>query len=168
MQNNVNQSKQYSLYSKAARQWFPVTKEQYEEYDRERTAFRKKMQDHGCCNCPRRKWWLCDMMCDDCEYHVHGMLSLDAPEAYVNFCLNDIIPDDSPLLEDAQADRDLLDRLIDRLHELDPDADALLELWQENDKISDRAIARTLDCPQRTFADRMKRIRTELRKTRGY
>ena len=107
------------------------------------------------------------MMCDDCEYYAHGMLSLDAPEADGNVCLTDIIPDNSPLLEDAQADRDLLDRLITRLRELDPNADALLEQWQKDDKVSDRAIARALNCPQRTFADRMKRIRTEMRKIRG-
>lgn len=92
---------------------------------------------------------------------------MDAPEADGNVCLTDIIPDNSPLLEDAQADRDLLDRLITRLRELDPNADALLEQWQKDDKVSDRAIARALNCPQRTFADRMKRIRTEMRKIRG-
>ena len=59
-------------------------------------------------------------------------------------------------------------RLIERLRELDPDADAILTLWQENDKISDRAIAKALGRPQRTFADQMKRYRTELRKIRGY
>ena len=59
-------------------------------------------------------------------------------------------------------------RLIERLRELDPDADAVLALWQENDKISDRAIAKALGRPQRTFADQMKRYRTELRKIRGY
>ena len=168
MQNTVNQSKEYRLYSKAARQWFPVTKEQFEKYDRERTAFRKKMQDRGCCNSPRNKWWLCDMICDDCDYRINRMLSLDKPEGDGSVCLGDIIPDNAPLMEEVEADRDLLDRLIDRLRELDPDADTLLELWQANDKISDRAIARALDCPQRTFADRMKRLRTELRKTRGY
>lgn len=59
-------------------------------------------------------------------------------------------------------------RLIERLRELDPDADAILALWQENDKFSDRAIAKALGRPQRTFADQMKRYRTELRKIRGY
>ena len=59
-------------------------------------------------------------------------------------------------------------RLIERLRELDPDADAILTLWQENDKISDRAIAKALGRPQRTFADQMKRYRTELRKIHGY
>ena len=59
-------------------------------------------------------------------------------------------------------------RLIERLRELDPDADAILALWQENDKLSDRAIAKALGRPQRTFADQMKRYRTDLRKIRGY
>ena len=40
-------------------------------------------------------------------------------------------------------------------------------MWKENDKISDRAMAEALGCKQRTFADRMKRIRTEMRKIRG-
>ena len=71
-------------------------------------------------------------------------------------------------MEDDAADRDLLTRLIERLWELDPDADAILALWQENDKLSDRAIAKALGRPQRTFADQMKRYRTELRKIRGY
>ena len=71
-------------------------------------------------------------------------------------------------MEDVIADRDLLARLIARLRELDPDADAILTLWQENDKISDRAIAKALGRPQRTFADQMKRYRTELQKIRGY
>ena len=33
--------------------------------------------------------------------------------------------------------RTLTVRLIERLWELDPDADAILALWQENDKFSD-------------------------------
>ena len=64
--------------------------------------------------------------------------------------------------------RTLTARLIERLRELDPDADAILALWQENDKFSDRAIAKALGRPQRTFADQMKRYRTELRKIRCY
>lgn len=71
-------------------------------------------------------------------------------------------------MEDVVADRDLLNRLIVRLHEIDPDADQILALWQENDHISDRAMAEALGYKQRTFADKMKRIRTELRKVRGY
>ena len=35
----------------------------------------------------------------------------------------DCIPDDSPAFEDVQANRDLLDQLIARLKEIDPDVD---------------------------------------------
>jgi DNA-directed RNA polymerase specialized sigma24 family protein len=71
-------------------------------------------------------------------------------------------------MEDVYADRALLEQLFQRLRELDPDADRIIELWKENDKISDRSIAEALGRKQRTFADQMKRIRTELRKVRGY
>ena len=37
-----------------------------------------------------------------------------------------------PRMEDLIADRDLLNRLIKRLRELDPDADTILALWQED------------------------------------
>ena len=40
--------------------------------------------------------------------------------------------------------------------------------WLDDYKISDRAIAEKLGRKQRTFADQMKKIRTELRKIRGY
>ena len=64
--------------------------------------------------------------------------------------------------------RDLLDRLFARLRELDPDADTIITMWIDDDNVSDRAIAKALGRPQRTFADQMKKYRTELRRIRGY
>ncbi len=169
MQNSVNQSKSYSLYDKPTRTWFDVPADVYESYTRECNTFRKRKQDHGLCNCPRSRWWLCDMACMDCEFRKTSELSLDAPQSEDgDTTLLDAVPDGHALLEDDVADLDLLARLIEKLRKLDPDADAIIEMWQKNDKISDRAIARALDRPQRTFADQMKRIRTELKKVRGY
>ena len=162
MQNFDNPCKPYRIYDRNLKKWFEVPADYYKEYDRERTAFRKRMQDHGRC-------WLCDMFCEDCEYRRAGdMLSLDAPEGDDSVTMLDQQEVPGPRMEDVIADRDLLARLIARLRELDPDADAILALWQENDKFSDRAIAKALGRPQRTFADQMKRYRTELRKIRGY
>ena len=127
MQTNVNPSKPYRIYDKSLKEWLEVPADYYKEYDRERTAYRKRI-----------------------------VTMLDQQEA------------PGPRMEDVIADRDLLARLIKRLRELDPDADAILALWQEDYTISDRAIAKALGRPQRTFADQMKRIRTELRKVRGY
>ena len=169
MQNFDNPCKPYRIYDRNLKEWFDVSADYYKEYDRERTAFRKRMQDHGRCCCPRDKWWLCDMVCMDCEFCKTSVISLDAPQgADEDTTLMDAIPDGRTLLEDEAVDRDLLARLIARLRELDPDADAILTLWSENDMISDRAIAKALGRPQRTFADQMKRYRTELRKIRGY
>ena len=80
MQSKENQSKSYRIYGKGTRQLFEVTKKQYIEYDSWRTRIRKKKQYYGECICPRRKWWLCDGMCDDCEFQSHGnVLSMDSP-----------------------------------------------------------------------------------------
>ena len=109
------------------------------------------------------------MFCEDCEYRRAGdLLSLDAPEGDGSVTLLDQQEADGPRMEDVIANRDLLSRLIKRLRELDPDADTILAMWQEDSTMSDLAIAKALGRPQRTFADQMKRYRTELRKVRGY
>ena len=83
--------------------------------------------------------------------------------------LGDYIFDDSPSIEDVVADRQLLTQLIEKLRQLDPKADTIIQLWKDHPEgISDRKIAEVLDRPQRTFADQMKKYRTELRKVRGY
>ena len=168
MKNNENQIIHNRIYDKATRQWFEVPAESYQAYDRERTAFRKNLQHQGRCCCPRSKWWLCDMACMYCEFRSDGTMSLDAPQGEdEDMTLMDCIPDDSPAFEDVQADRDLLDRLVVRLKEIDPDADFLLANWKKEEHVSDRALAEALGEKQRTFADRMKRVRTELWKMRN-
>lgn len=169
MKTNGNQSKSNRIYDKSLKKWFEIPADNYREYDRERTAYRKRMQSHGRCCCPRNKWWLCDMFCENCEYHrTDNILSLDAPEGDGSVIMLDQQEAPDPRMENVIADRDLLQRLFTRLRELDPDADHIIALWMADDKISDRAIANALGRPQRTFADQMKRIRTELRKVRGY
>lgn len=154
------------VYHKPSKTWLSVDEETYREYDRKRTAFRKWRQSHHLCRCPKKKFWLCDMICEDCEFKVAGtILSLDCPgsEAPDASPLLNIIPD--PLdYSEAIDDSILLQQLFEVLQELDPHADAIIKLWIDDPDISDRAIARELNIPQRTFADRMKRIRAELQK----
>ena len=89
MENKANR-----IYDKGTRQWFDVSPDAYEAYDRERTAFRKKMQHQGLCCCPRSKWWLCDMACMYCDYRCDGTLSLNMPQGDdEDVTLMDIIPD---------------------------------------------------------------------------
>ncbi|MBR6498287.1 MAG: sigma-70 family RNA polymerase sigma factor [Clostridia bacterium] len=164
MTNNVNQRQ---IYDKTLKTWIDVPADYYLEYDRERTAFRKRMQDHSRCCCPRSKWWLCDTFCDKCVFRrVGDLISIDATEGDDDVYMLDHLEAAGPRMEDVVADRDLLARMVKRLRELDPEADAILALWQEDSTMSDRAVARALGRPQHTFADQMKRYRTELRKLR--
>lgn len=146
MKNNEKENQPF-IYIRATGEKIPVAKEVRDVYYNEAARIRMKAQAHGQCVCPQSKVWVCDGDCLVCEYRRSGdMASLDVPI----------------------ADRDLLDRLFARLRELDPDADTIIAMWMDDDKVSDRTIAKALGRPQRTFADQMKKYRTELRRIRGY
>lgn len=144
-----------------------ITEAQYRALYPEIWATQKREQHHHRCMCTRKYLWKCDGNCDLCEYHAAGdMLSLDVPTEDGNANLYDTIPDTAPTMEDVLSDAMLLEQLIARFRELDLDADRIIELLR--DELSDRKIAEQLGRKQRTFADQMKKIRTELRKIRGY
>ena len=130
------------IYLRSTGEKISVTKEQHDSFYKEADRIRHKEQDRGRCMCPYRFIWKCDGECLDC--------------------------DRSKPMEKVIADRMLLEQLFARLRELDPDADTIIQCWLDDYKISDRAIAEKLGRKQRTFADQMKKIRTELRKIRGY
>lgn len=168
MKKDVNH-KTYFIYLRDIKAKVPVIKEQHDAFYKEASRVRKKEQYHHRCMCPYRFIWKCDGDCLGCEYHAAGdMISLDEPTTDGNGNMYDYLPDSTPLMENVITGRMLLEKLFSRLRELDPDADRIIQLWKDNPKgISDRKIAKTLGRPQRTFADQMKRIRTELWKIRG-
>ena len=168
MQNNDNQ-KTYFIYVLSNGEKVPVTKEQHDSFYKEADRIRHKEQDHGRCMCPYRFIWKCDGDCIGCEYHAAGdITSLDQPLPDGNGTLGDYIPDRSKPMEEVIADRMLLEQLFTRLRELDPEADTIIQLWKDHPEgISDRAIARELGRPQKTFADQMKKYRTDLRRITG-
>ncbi len=144
-----------------------ITEAQYRALYPEIWATQKREQYHHRCMCTKKYIWKCDGNCDLCEYHVVGdMLSLDMPSEDGNANMYDSIPDTAPTMEDVISDAILLEQLITKFRELDRDADRIIEML--SDEKSDRAIAERLGRKQRTFADQMKRYRTELRKIRGY
>lgn len=127
---------------------------------------RKREQDHCRCFCPKKFFWKCDGMCADCEYHKSDSLTLDIEAVDGNSNLYDTIPDERQLLDKMTEDKVELEMLIARFRELDPEADKIIDFLCEG--YSDRKIAEVIGRKQRTFADQMKKIRTELRRTRDY
>ena len=168
MANHENLSTPF-IYLRSTGEKISVTKEQRDAFYKEADRIRHKEQHHHRCMCSKKHLWECDGDCIGCKYHAAGdTLSLDIPTEDGEVNMYDCIPDSSPSMENVIADRLLLDQLFNRLRELDPDAGTIIQCWLDDYKISDRAIAEKLGRKQRTFADQMKKIRTELRKIRGY
>lgn len=169
MKSNAKESQPF-IHIRATGEKFPVTKEVRDEYYQEATRVRMREQTHGHCVCSQSEVWACDGDCLTCEYRRSGDLaSLDIPIGEDGEdTLLDMVPSEAPAIESIIADRDLLDRLFARLRELDPDADTIIAMWMDDDKVSDRTIAKALGRPQRTFAEQMRKYRTELRRIRGY
>ena len=158
MKTNDNQSKR--IYDKTTKQWYEIPEDQYREYDRWRTALRKRMQYRGECFCPRSKWWLCDGNCLDCEFHNNTTVSLDDPLPDGDGTLADYVPDSAPLIEEVLSEKAELDQLFERLQELMPEAKRIGELREEG--LSDEAIADIVGIKRTTFLSRLKKAKGKL------
>jgi DNA-directed RNA polymerase specialized sigma24 family protein len=158
MKTNDNQSKR--IYDKTTKQWYEIPEDQYREYDRWRTALRKRMQYRSECFCPRSKWWLCDGNCLDCEFHNSTTVSLDDPLPDGEGTLADYVPDDAPLIEEVLSEKAELDQLFARLQELMPEAKRIGELRKEG--LSDEAIADIIGIKRTTFLSRLKKAKEKL------
>ena len=164
MTNTEKQRQSKRIYDKQAKTWFEVTPEQYKEFDTWRTNLRKREQYHHRCMCPRNKWWLCDGMCDDCEFHAPGdILSLDMPTSNDDgdeVTLLDMLEDPAPSIEEVICDKAELDQLFDRLNELMPEAVQIGKLRQE--KLTDEEIAKVVGIKRTTFRSRLEKAKAQL------
>ena len=162
MKSFDNQSKR--IYDKQTKTWFEVSPEEYKQFDTWRTNLRKREQYHGRCMCPRNKWWLCDGMCDDCEFHAPGdILSLDMPTSNDDcdeVTLLDMLEDPAPSIEEVICDKAELDQLFDRLNELMPEAVKIGQLRQEG--LSDEAITKIIGIKRTTFRSRLEKAKAQL------
>ena len=146
----------------------PITEEQYRTIYREIWRVCKQEQKAGRCRCTKKYLWKCDSQCDLCEFHHPDTISINEPLPDGEGDMGDYIQDDKTPFDEVFEDRQLLDQLYDRLRELDPDAETIIRLLEDNpDGISDRAIARALERPQKTYSDQIKRYRTDLRRITG-
>lgn len=150
------------IYINAAKEKFYVTEEEYKAFYREVDAKRKREQYHHRCVCTKEFLWKCDGDCDICEFHRNGdMYSLDYKNNDGEGLMGKVSEDKA--MEDLIADSVLLENLIKKLCELDPDGAKMIEIWKENPKASDREIARQLGRKQRTFSNHIKKIREILK-----
>lgn len=160
----TDKDKQNKIYNKESSTWVEVSPDEFKKYNRWCTALRKREQYWKRCSCKRNKWWLCDGNCLDCEFCIKKEAYLDKPLPNGKGTLSDYISDNTPTPEEIVSDRDLLNCLISRLREIDPEADRIIQIWIDHpESISDRKVAKILGRKQRTFADEMKKFRDEFK-----
>lgn len=169
MKKSDNQSKPKRIYDNETHQWFEVPEEEYASFDRWRTALRKRMQAHKRCMCPRSRWWLCDGMCEDCEYCAAGdILSLDATTTNADgdeVSLMDSTEDRKTRLDEVILDQILMNQLIARLTELMPEAPEIGKLRLQG--LKDEAIADIIGVKRTTFRSRIAKAEATLREEFG-
>lgn len=164
MQTNENLSKSKHIYLKSTCQWVEVSEEEYREHTRYYDTYRKRQKAHGCCNCPKSKFWLCDGDCFNCEFHCGSdMLSLDYETENEDGSAStplDTLPDTAPLIESVVCDKAELDQLFDRLNELMPEAKTIGQLRQKG--LTDDAIAEIIGIKRTTFRSRLAKVKAQL------
>lgn len=159
MKNYDNQSDERKIYLKDLHQWVPVSKTDYDNYYRDINAYRRRQQEHGRCVCPANKRYLCNIDCCTCCFRKAGdELSLDYTisddDGNEKSWLDDLA-DDAPSAQSILEERDLLDSLIRKLDELDPDGRRICELLLQ-DK-TEREIAEIMGISQQSTINYKKR-----------
>ena len=150
---NDNESTERKIYLKDLHQWVPVSKTDFDNYYRDVNAYRRRQQEHGRCICPASKRYLCDMDCCTCRFHKGGdELSLDYTVTDENgnekSWLEDL-PDDRPSTQSVMEDCELLDTLLHKLDELDPEDRRICELVM--DGRSERDCGKEMGMARNTF-----------------
>ena len=151
MKINDNESTERKIYLKDLHQWVPVSKTDFDNYYRDVNAYRRRQQEHGRCVCPASKRYLCDMDCCTCRFHKGGdELSLDYTVTVKDGNEKSwLLPDDRPSAQSVMEDRELLDTLLHKLDELDPEGRRICELVMEGR--SERDCGKEMGMARNTF-----------------
>ena len=161
MKNNDNQ---YYIYIRSTKDRIPCTEEEFHNYYRDISVFRRKQQRHGRCVCPENKRLDCDMDCFNCPYHTSGdMSSLDrgrvddeGEEMSWLDHLQEEMPDlQEPSPADYVTDTIYMRQILDRLCEIMPQAIEIGRLRQQG--LSEDAIADQIGTGRKTYAYRIKK-----------
>lgn len=156
---NQDQPVERAIYLKELHQWVPVSKADYDNYYRDINAYRRRQQEHGRCVCPASKRYLCDMNCCNCRFRKAGdELSLDYSDSDEGRNVKswlECLPDDGPCTQSILEERELLDTLMSKLNELEPDSRRICELLLQEK--SEREIAAIMGISQQSTINYKKR-----------
>jgi len=165
MKNKENQSRTKRFYDRGTGTWYEVSEEQYDKYDCWRNRFRKRRQRDGLCICPNNRWWVCDGICDGCEFAKEEYpVSLDyaiEEDGELRFYLPGY-GDPSQNVEEIVLRKIEMEEMLEKLKEIMPEAFVIGRLRLEG--LTDREIAARLGIPRNTMLSRLKAAKKRLQK----
>ena len=163
-QANQNHPAELAIYLKDLHQWVPVSKTDYDNYYRDINAYRRRQQEHGRCVCPASKRYLCDMDCYTCRFSKAGdELSLDytvTDDAGKKKSWLDDLADDEPNADSILEESELLEALIRKLDELNPDGRRICEMIMQGR--TERDSGKELGIARNTFVYKRDKLLAEL------
>ena len=159
MRNGKNDCEK-KVYVKALKWWVEMGEESSRAYQGSTDAYRKKMQYHDKCRCPKSEIRTCDADCGLCKYAASGdtssldeLLGGGGADVFEGNRLADFATSEGTLL--IAEDFALLYRLLDRLEELDTERCRICNLVAEGSE--ERAIAAELGFKNRSSANYRKK-----------
>lgn len=165
MKNNENQSKTKRIYDRGTGKWYDVSEEQYADYNRWHSRIMMRRQREGLCICPKSRLWVCDGVCDGCEFaREEYPVSLDyaiEEDGELRFYLPGY-GDPSQNVEETVLRKIEREEMLQKLKEIMPEAFVIGRLRLEG--LTDREIADRLGIKRTTMIMRLKAAKKELRK----
>ena len=160
----TNKDYQPYIYCRATKSRIPVSQEEFDAFYKETSVFRRRQQRHGYCACPRTKWHSCDTDCDNCPYRITDKyLSLDdavMDDDGEETTWANKMEDPAPLIDEIMADTLEMQKMLDRIRILMPEAIRIGELRMEG--YTDTHISKEIGIPRTTLLSRLKKLREAL------
>lgn len=156
------------IYIQSTKEKIPVSQEEFDAFYKETSVYRRRQQRYGLCICPQDHWFSCDTDCENCRYRVanYKTESLDAPRYDGDFegddfsSKYDTLPQSGLTMDELVADVDQMQRLLDQIREIMPEAIDMGRMRVDGQ--SDADIAEVLGIPRTTLLYRLKKLRQTL------
>ena len=157
------------IYIRSTETIIPCTEEEFQEYYRGISAFRRKEQRHGRCVCPSNRSLCCDIVCGHCPYVREGdMLSLDNTVKFVSeteefeYSHLENTAEESQYFDEILIEAEALRMVLKRIEELMPMAILIGKLRVAG--YTETEIERMIHINRRTYAYRLKKPRLTIEK----
>ena len=124
-----------------------ITEEQYQAIYPEIWATIKREQRHGRCRCPANYLWTCNGYCSDCSYHTGGN------EESIDELTETELSDEKPLMDELMACDQMLKLLVARFRELEPEADLIIEFFNNLNELSSTERAALSHCVRKYLGE---------------